>query len=369
MKIMIVRNLMCCSFAGVIGVAMFSSAAACPPTVASDSTKTTNLSNFILASQNLVASKAVDTIVKSNQRVILKADKDGRVIEVRVRPTEAKREDLVVITDSISIANAQGITTGNLALSADGHVNLIARLVDNRPKNHIGIVTEAVSAALARHLKVKPEASLLITDVLAGAPAVKAGLKKHDVITHIQGVKGVNLAKLKKLIQNYESGQSITLRLLREGKPIELKVIVEEVEPAAKLQSTYEIYRGLVNMNRVVELAQPRNLDLVATEVRTVPLLSKISLLSRLYRSEPSIQKWVTIDPKISNQILQVSPVLDAARSNIQRQFLDAYVARRSTQSSDSIEAQLWAEIAQMEQQLAKIKALAAKLADSREKE
>lgn len=359
MKIMKVRNLMCSFFAGVISVAMFSSAAACPPTVAID----TKPVNVVLASQKLLSDRAIEVILDRTQRVVLKADKDGRVIEVRVRPTEAKRDGLVVIADSISIANAKGITTGNLVLSADGHINLIAKLVDSRPRNHIGIVTETVSQALAKHLKVKPDASLLITEILAGAPAVKAGLKKHDVITHLEGTKGVNLKKLKELIQSYESGQSITLRLLREGQPVELKVIVEKVEPAAKLLSTYEAYkRRLTTFDRVVELAQPLRLEPKATEITSVPLLSKLPGLSKIYRTEPTKQKWVTIDPKISNQILQVSPLVDASRRYLEIQY-------NLINSSDSIEAQLRAEIEAMEQQLAKIKALAARLAESKEKE
>ncbi|MCH8822642.1 MAG: PDZ domain-containing protein [Planctomycetes bacterium] len=352
MKFMIVRNLLCCSFAGVIGVSMLSSAAACPPTVVGD----TKPVNVVLASQKLLSDKALEVILDSAQNVILKADKYGRVIEVRVKPTDVKSKEIVVIADSITIANAQGKTTGNLVLSADGRIDLIAKLVDNRPRNHIGIVTEALSLALAGHLKVKPEASLLITEVLAGAPALKAGVKKHDVITHIEGVKGVNLAKLKELIQSYESGQSITLRLLREGEPVELKVIVEKVEPTAKLLTTYEIYnKGLAKLNLGVELGHARNLELIATDVRT-------RLIDRRK------QKWVTIDPKISNQILQVTPVLEATTSNLQRQWLDA-VVKTIPPSSDSVEAQLWVEIAAMEQQLAKIKALAAKLAQSSKKE
>lgn len=369
MKIMVVRNLMCCSVAGVICVAMLSSAAACPPTVVGD----TEPVNVVLTSQKLLSDIAVETILDRNQRVILKAGKDGRVIEVRVRPTDIKGEEIVVIADSIRIANAQGKTTGNLVLSADGRVNLVARLVDNRPKNHIGIVTEALSLALAGHLKVKPEASLLITEVLAGAPAVKAGLKKHDVITHIGGVKGVNLTKLKKLIQSYESGQSITLRLLREGKPIELKVIVEEVKPVAKLLSTYEKYQvRRPALDAIVEFSQPRNLELIATEVRTVPVLPYISQLSKIILRDSAVQKWVTVDPKISNQILQVTPVVEATRRYIQLGYIQTSRSESieaQLRASESIEAQLRAEIAAMEQQLAKIKALAAKLAESKEKE
>ena len=67
-----------------------------------------------------------------------------------------------------------------------------------------------------------------MTDVLAGSPAEKAGLKKNDILTKIDGkaVKGED--SLAKFMSSAKAGQEATLTVLRKSKEQTIKVTVGE---------------------------------------------------------------------------------------------------------------------------------------------
>ncbi len=63
--------------------------------------------------------------------------------------------------------------------------------------------------------------------VIAGSPADKAGIKVMDVIASVNGEE-VNLEQnLAYLISKYKPGDEITLKILREGREMEMKVILQ----------------------------------------------------------------------------------------------------------------------------------------------
>lgn len=64
--------------------------------------------------------------------------------------------------------------------------------------------------------------------VVKGSSADKAGLKEYDIILEINGKKITEKDPLANLLQKYEIGQEIILKVLREGKEVNLKVKLEE---------------------------------------------------------------------------------------------------------------------------------------------
>jgi len=64
--------------------------------------------------------------------------------------------------------------------------------------------------------------------VVAGSPADKAGIKDGDMILHINGER-INLSHtLASLIQKYQVGDEITLKIFRDGKESDVKIKLEE---------------------------------------------------------------------------------------------------------------------------------------------
>lgn len=64
--------------------------------------------------------------------------------------------------------------------------------------------------------------------VIPNSPAAKAGIKEGDIILELNGEKITQNNSLASLVQKYNVGDTITLKILREGKEIELKVTLEE---------------------------------------------------------------------------------------------------------------------------------------------
>lgn len=64
--------------------------------------------------------------------------------------------------------------------------------------------------------------------VVKGSAADKAGLKEYDIILELNGEKITEKEPLANLLQKYKIGQEISLKVLREGKEINLKVKLEE---------------------------------------------------------------------------------------------------------------------------------------------
>ena len=95
----------------------------------------------------------------------------------------------------------------------------------------LGIRYQELSGQLARHFKVA-DGSLLVSDVDEDSPAGKAGLKAGDVIIQVNGHAPSHGQELREEIAKAEPGSQLTLRVQREGKPVELKVTLAERAPA-----------------------------------------------------------------------------------------------------------------------------------------
>ena len=65
---------------------------------------------------------------------------------------------------------------------------------------------------------------MTVIEVEPGAPAERAGVKEKDVILLFDGKKVVLPTELVILLKARAAGDEVTLELLRDGKPMELKV-------------------------------------------------------------------------------------------------------------------------------------------------
>src|SRR5262249_31401112 len=54
-------------------------------------------------------------------------------------------------------------------------------------KLRLGVAVEGISPAMAEHLNVPPGVGVLVTEVMPGTPAEKAGIKNNDILLKIDG--------------------------------------------------------------------------------------------------------------------------------------------------------------------------------------
>ena len=98
-------------------------------------------------------------------------------------------------------------------------------------RGYIGINAGDLNPALARQFKVPDVGGVLVNQVEPNGPADKAGLKQGDVIRTFNGQKLDGTARFRALIAAASPGSSVTLEILRDGKPENIKVTLD-VQPA-----------------------------------------------------------------------------------------------------------------------------------------
>lgn len=104
----------------------------------------------------------------------------------------------------------------------------------------LGVNTVTLDPAIAKEFGL--EGAAQITDLKPGSPAEKAQLKPFDLITAVDGKPVKNSMDLTILIGESAPGSVVTLSVLREGEPIEVKVTLgqygEETAQAEPAEQT-----------------------------------------------------------------------------------------------------------------------------------
>lgn len=94
-------------------------------------------------------------------------------------------------------------------------------------RGFLGVYIQDLTPALAKELGLKIKEGALITEVMPGSPAEKAGLKEKDVIISYNGEPVRNASDLKNYVLLTKPGTEVDLRVIRNGKEIIIKVKIE----------------------------------------------------------------------------------------------------------------------------------------------
>ena len=108
--------------------------------------------------------------------------------------------------------------------------SVMEQLVSNGKvvRGYLGIKMQRLTPDLMESFKVSIRAGALVSEVVTGSPAAKAGIKSGDVITHFNGKKIEDDRHLKLVVANVAPGTEVAVQVLREGKSIELKIKLGE---------------------------------------------------------------------------------------------------------------------------------------------
>lgn len=96
------------------------------------------------------------------------------------------------------------------------------------PRKTIGVTMDSVSRETASQLELDRDQVALITHVYTGTAAERAGLKRYDIITSIDGKNGASPSRVRAAIRDAADGAELKLGILRGGKPMEIAVVVRE---------------------------------------------------------------------------------------------------------------------------------------------
>ena len=99
----------------------------------------------------------------------------------------------------------------------------------------LGIGIQNLSQDTAQALGLKDTSGVLVSDVKRGSAAEKAGFKRTDVITAINGEKIEDSNVLRNKVAGTLPGTEIRVTVLRDGNPMELTATLDEFEMAGEL--------------------------------------------------------------------------------------------------------------------------------------
>ena len=135
----------------------------------------------------------------------------------------------VVGINTAIIASGQGIGFAipiNMAkeiapqLQEKGHVT----------RGWLGVSIQEVTPELAKSFDLKEKKGALVSQVVSGSPAEKAGIEQGDVILEFDGKEVADSKDLPRIVASTPVEKAVTLKLLRNGKVLDRQVKVGEME-------------------------------------------------------------------------------------------------------------------------------------------
>ncbi|MFH1112675.1 MAG: DegQ family serine endoprotease [Pseudomonadota bacterium] len=90
----------------------------------------------------------------------------------------------------------------------------------------LGVNIQDLNESLAKSFHRKTMRGALVSQVVEGSAAEKAGIKSGDVITEINGKPVEDAAHLKNLVAAHKPHTTVSFKLFRDGKPMELSATI-----------------------------------------------------------------------------------------------------------------------------------------------
>lgn len=139
-----------------------------------------------------------------------------------------------VIGMNTLIYTAGGVQ-GNIGLGFAIPVNKIKNIITELKQKgkidrnfQIGMSIQSIDPGIASYYNLKSDKGVIITKVVSGSPADKAGLKTGDIITEIDGYKINNEKTVFGVFQEFRTGQQISLNILRDNSPLTVKMTLKK---------------------------------------------------------------------------------------------------------------------------------------------
>jgi len=105
----------------------------------------------------------------------------------------------------------------------------------------LGVTIQELTPGLQEHFGLEPDdGGVLVSQVLEDTPAGMFGVTRGDVILSINGESFENVTVFRNMIADLEPESSIDLGILRDGRLMELEVVLGERAPSQEVISTQQ---------------------------------------------------------------------------------------------------------------------------------
>lgn len=143
----------------------------------------------------------------------------------------------VVGMNSQIFSHTGGYQGLSFAIPIDVALNVKDQLVAQGrvTRGYLGVTVQQLNQQLADSFGLKAPAGALVSSVLPGGPAARAGLEPGDVILSIEGRAIASSAELPAQVAAIKPGARAKLEVWRKGASRQIEMSVGELQPVAKL--------------------------------------------------------------------------------------------------------------------------------------
>jgi serine protease Do/serine protease DegQ len=137
------------------------------------------------------------------------------------------RGELIGIPSNILSRSGGNIGLG-FAIPTSVAKTVMTQLIESGSvqRGRIGIGGQDITPELAKAFNLDGTHGAVVTQVVPGSPAAKAGIKSEDVITEVNGKELRDFAQLRNVVGLMRVGEKVDLKVLREGKPRNITVTI-----------------------------------------------------------------------------------------------------------------------------------------------
>jgi serine protease Do len=219
----------------------------------------------------------------------------------------------VVGINTAIVAQGQGI---GFAIPINIAKSILGQLKTGKViRGWLGIMIQNITPELAKSFGITATKGVLVADVVQEGPAAKADLQRGDIIQSLEGKAVENSGELSRKIAALKPGTEVSLGVIRNGKPLTLKVTLGTLPaklPKAKtLSPKTESAWGITVQNLTPELAQTFGLSagetgVVITKVQpnsaaAAALLRQGDVIKEVNRQKiQNIRDWTQATEKVS---------------------------------------------------------------------
>src|SRR5881409_190776 len=137
--------------------------------------------------------------------------------------------ELIGINTAIASTTGGSVGVGfsipsNMARAAMQSLLKTGRVV----RGFLGASTQDVTPLLGKLFKLPDVKGAIITDLIPKGSAEKAGLRRGDVVVRFDGKDVVEAGRLRNLIGSAPIGSKFRLEIIREGRPEQIELVIQE---------------------------------------------------------------------------------------------------------------------------------------------
>ena len=131
-----------------------------------------------------------------------------------------------------------GPTGGNVGIGFAIPSNMVRAVMAQLVKygevrrGRFGAASQDITPDLAKAMGLNAAEGVVIVDVASGGPGERAGLRRGDVVTHLNGRKVKSSADLRNQVGLTPVGEEVELRVLRDGQARVVRAAIEAVRAA-----------------------------------------------------------------------------------------------------------------------------------------